>query len=91
MSTITSAIQYLALNYARDLVIFTALLLAMSIQCLVVTQVVNHGWRRDIKRHLPTIQRQELQERDTEIQRLAERVEQLRQDNEILTTTVRAS
>ena len=83
--------EWFIINYGREFCLFLAAIVGILISNFLTVQFVNHRWRRDIKRHMPEIQRQELQERDNEIQKLSERVEQLRSDNEILTATVRAS
>lgn len=84
-------IQRLVLNYGREVVYFALAFICFLIAIFITEQRVNARWRRDIKKHLPEIQRQELQERDTEIQRLSERNEQLRADNIVMSTGIRAA
>ena len=91
MQIIEGAFQYLVLNYAREFVLFCAAILMVLLAVFLTTQFVNHHWRKTIKKHLPEIQRQELQERDTEIQRLSERNAQLRADNIVMSNGIRAA
>jgi len=91
MNTLDGMIQWLIINYAREAILLSACMLCIVLQSFLVTGAVNRRWKKHIKFFLPEIAREELAEREDTIRRLSARVEELKEEKQILVNVVRGS